>query len=170
MDYPECAKWWITNKVCRNRSRQWEGLYSVFCTQRILPISKRLRINWSPDKDEKLPVSNNLNSNPNYQRSEVVGSNADILSIVCLSALHLHLVSGRLRININIHLLSFKDYNQIESPLSFKVTIRSSSHSQMRYVTWAAEVAVLPVCGRASRLMGNEGGRPFVLSLKEPVG
>lgn len=88
VDYPEGADWWITNKVCGKRSRQWEGLYSDFCTRTILPIAKRRRISWSPDNDEKSPVSNNLNSNPNYPLSEVVTSTANILSIVHLSALH----------------------------------------------------------------------------------
>lgn len=49
-------------------------------------------------------------------------------------------------------------------------SVGSGPHSRMRYVTWATEVAMFPVCEGAWRLMGNEGERPFVLPLKGLVG
>lgn len=49
-------------------------------------------------------------------------------------------------------------------------SVGSGPHSRMRYVTWATEVAMFPVCEGAWRLMGNEGDGPFVLPLKGLVG
>lgn len=88
VDYPECAEWWIANKVCRRRRGRSEGLYSDVCTRTVLSIAKQRRISRGPDNEEKPPVSNNLHSNPNYPLPEVVSSTADILSIVHLSARH----------------------------------------------------------------------------------
>lgn len=74
--------------------------------------------------------------------------------------------------------LSVKDLqlDRIPSPHTNLLDWMSASskgsvpHSRMRYVTWAAEVAMFPVCRGAPRLMGNDGERPFVLPLKELVG
>lgn len=97
VDYPERAESWITNKVCRKRSRQWEGLYSDFCTRTILPI-----VIQSPDNDETSPVFNNLNSNSNYPLWLSVPPQTS--SPLFTYQPYTHLVSVRLRININIHL------------------------------------------------------------------
>lgn len=124
----------------------------------------------SPDNDKKSPVLNNLNSNPNYPPRLSVPPQTS--SQLLTYQPYTHLVSVKLRININIHLFICQGLqpDRIPPHLLSPSPLRSSPQSQMRYVTWAAEVAVFPVCGRAQRLIGNEGGRPFVLPLKEPVG
>lgn len=102
---------------------------------------------------------------------EVVSSTADVLATVHLSALHPFSISET-RDKYQHPPFICQGLQPDRNPLSLNVTIphKKQSHSQMRYVTWTTEVAMLPVCGRAQRLMGNEGGRPFVLPLKEPAG
>lgn len=76
--------------------------------------------------------------------------------------------SPRLGTNISGHVLSVKNRCQREdlSSVSPPPPEGEWSHSQMRYVTWATQVSMYPVCRGAPGLMGNEGERPFVPASK----
>lgn len=112
VDYPECAKWWVTNKVCRRKSRRWEGLYLDFCTHTIPPIAALSGVQ-TMRRSHLYQIIGTLIPTLYFQRLSVpLQTSYPLLPYQSYT----HLVSVSFRININIHLLSVKDYNRMKSP------------------------------------------------------